>query len=298
VQISQVSANEVADTVRSQKLDALMAVGPIGSRVASEAISATTRHGTVPRFLPINAADIIARKHPVYESSEIAAGALGANPQWPDDDIKTLTVNHLIVARKAVSATTIGAFTKQLFAVRHSLQNEFPDVTKIEVADTDKAAPIPAHAGTAAYIDGTERTFLEKYSDFMWLGLMLVSGLASGAAGLRSYLRRDEQLRLTAMRNRLVEMMATVRGIDTVEDLDQMQREADGILKDALCCLESGAMAEDALPTFGIVLDQFHKAVADRKIWIVNCLESPRRLVLSATIDAGAQSGTRPGLQA
>lgn len=290
VEILQFGTTEVANALRDQKLDALMAVGPVDSRITQEAISATTRKGTVPTFLGIDAAEIIARKHPIYESSQIAAGALGANPKSPDDDETTLGVNHLIVARKAVSATTITAFTKQLFAIRHALQNEFPDVAKIEVPDTDKGAAIPAHAGAAAYIDGTERTFLERYSDFMWLGIMVLSGLASAGAALRSYFKRGERAHNTELRNRLLDMIAGARDSASIEELDQMQKEADAILRDTLNCFEDGAVEEDTLSAFTIALEQFHNAVADRKAWIADNPYDSRRSSKPATVNAGAEA--------
>jgi hypothetical protein len=290
IEIVQFGTTEIPNALRDQKIDAMMAVGPVDSRITHEAISATTRKGTAPTVLAIDAAEIIARKHPVYEASQIPAGALSANPLSPDDDVTTIAVNHLIVARKSVPESTITAFTKQLFAIRHSLQREFPDVAKIEVPDTDKAAPIPAHPGAAAYIDGTERTFLERYSDFMWLGLMVLSGLASGGAALRHYFKRGERARNAALRNRLVDMIAAARDSVSIEELDQMQKEADAILRDTLNCFEDGAVEEDTLSAFTIALEQFHNAVADRKAWIANSLLNSRRSSKPAAVNAGIET--------
>jgi TRAP transporter TAXI family solute receptor len=277
VEIVQFSTTELGEALRTQKVDAFMAVGPVDSKITAEAIAATTKANSSPTFLPIDAAEIVARKHPVYESAEIAAGALGATPPRPDDDVTTIGVNHLIVARKALSELTITAFTKQLFAIRHSLQHDYPSVANIQVPDTDKAAAIPAHPGAAAYIDGNERTFLDRYGDFMWFGLMILSGLASGGAGLRSYMRRDERIHNTELRNRLVDMIALARESGSVTELDLMQKEADDILRDTLNCFEDGAVAEDTLSAFNIALDQFHNAVADRKAWLSDSISSRRR---------------------
>jgi TRAP transporter TAXI family solute receptor len=268
VTIAQFSTNEIGDALKNQKADAFLAVGPIDSKITADAINATTRAGSSPTFIAIDAAEIIARKHPVYESAEIAAGALGATPPRPDDDVTTIAVNHLIVARKDVHELIVTAFTKQLFAIRHTLQTDFPGVANIQVPDTDKAAAIPAHPGAAAYIDGTERTFMERYSDFMWLGLMAVSAIASAGAGLRSYTRRDERARNTDLRNRLVDMISAARDAGSIDELDRMQRDADNVLRDTLTAFEDGAVEEDALSAFNLVLDQFHNAVADRKAWI------------------------------
>ena len=73
--------------------------------------------------------------------------------------------------------------------------------------------------------------------------------------------RRDE----SALRERLLDMLAAARRSDTIEELDRMQTEADDILRDTLQCFEHGAISEGALTAFNIALDQFHNAVADRK---------------------------------
>lgn len=277
VEVVQFAIDEAAEAIRAQKVDAMMAVGPVDSKITAAAINATVRAGRSPTFLPVTAAEVIARKHHVYESAEIAAGALGANPQRPDDDITTLSFNHLVVARKAVHDQTVTDFTKQLFAVRHGLGTDFPGVANIQVPDTGKDAAIPAHPGAAAYIDGTERTFLERYSDFFWFGLMVLSGVASGAAWFRSYMHRDDRERNATRRARMLDMITAARGSNTIDELDAMQREADDIMRDTLACFESGAVDEDTLTAFNIALDQFHNAVADRKQWLAGAPAPQRR---------------------
>ena len=63
-----------------------------------------------------------------------------------------------------------------------------PIASQIEKPDTDKDAALPAHAGAAAYIDGNERTFLEKYTDYIWFAILILSGLGSAGAWLQALL--------------------------------------------------------------------------------------------------------------
>lgn len=56
--------------------------------------------------------------------------------------------------------------------------------------------------GAAAVINGTERTFLDKYSDYFWFALLLLSRIGSAAAWLGRYLNRDERDDNTSYRNR------------------------------------------------------------------------------------------------
>jgi hypothetical protein len=50
-----------------------------------------------------------------------------------------------------------------------------------------------------------------------------------------------------------------------VEELDQMQAEADDILRETLRCFDNGAIEEGPLSAFSIALEQFHGAVSDRR---------------------------------
>ncbi len=99
--------------------------------------------------------------------------------------MKTISFSHHIVARKGLSESTVAAFTRQLFAIRQQLLAEFPLAAKIETPDTDKDAALPVHPGAAAFIDGEEKTFLDRYSDYIWWGLMAFSAMGSAGAWSR-----------------------------------------------------------------------------------------------------------------
>jgi TRAP transporter TAXI family solute receptor len=265
VEIVQFPANEAADAIRNQKADAYLAAGPVNSKITADAIAASTHDGSTPKFLAIDSAEAIAQNHPAYEASEIPAGTFGGAPGKPEEEVKTISFSHHIVARKGVSEATVAAFTRQLFAIRQSLKNEFPLAAKIETPDTDKDATIPVHPGAAAFVDGEEKTFLDRYSDFIWWGLMALSAMGSAGAWFAGYLKKDERNGNTSQRERLLEMLTTARHSDSADELDQMQAEADDILRDTLRCFEHGAIEEGALTAFNIALEQFHNAVADRK---------------------------------
>ena len=265
VEIVQFATSEIAEAVRSQKADVFMAAGPINSKITAEAIAATSKDGGVPTFLSIDLADAIAQNFPKYEAAEIPAGAFGGSPDRPEDEVKTISFPHLFVARQGLSDAVVGAFTRQLFAARLALMTEFPLSAKIETPDTDKDAVIAVHPGAAAFIDGEEKSFLDRYSDYIWFALIGLSGMGSAGAWLASYLRRDERNSNTNLRGRLLDMLGIARSCESLKELDSMQAEADQILRETLHCYEDGAIEEGSLNAFNIALEQFHNAVADRK---------------------------------
>jgi TRAP transporter TAXI family solute receptor len=277
VEIVQLPAAEVADAIRNQKADVYLAAGPVNSKITAEAIAASTKDGGTPTFLAIDSNEAIAQNHPVYEAAEIPAGAFGGSPVRPEDEVKTISFAHHIVARKGVSEATIAAFTRQLFAIRQQLMTEFPLAAKIETPDTDKDAAIPVHPGAAAFVDGEEKTFLDRYSDYIWWGLMALSAMGSMGAWFAGYLKKDERDGNTSLRERLLEMIPAARRSDSTEELDRMQAEADNILRDTLVCFDRGAIQESALTAFNITLEQFHHAVADRKAVLLSIPQNLQR---------------------
>ncbi|HYW64501.1 MAG TPA: TAXI family TRAP transporter solute-binding subunit [Bradyrhizobium sp.] len=268
VAVTQFGTTQIPELARDATIDAYMAVGPLDSKITAEAIAATARVRGEPKFLPIDVSEVIAHRHPLYEAEEIPGSTFSSSPARPEDKIDTVSVNHLIVARKSLADTSVGAFVRQLFTARPQIAREVAGAAKIEKPDTDKDAALPAHAGAAAYIDGTERTFLERYSDYFWLVILVLSGLGSAGAWLRHYLKGDERALNTQHRDRLLEMIAKVRESQSIEELASMQHEVDGILKDALEGYDDGALEEGDLSAFGLVLEQFHRAVVDRRIAI------------------------------
>jgi TRAP transporter TAXI family solute receptor len=280
VAVSRFSTSQITDMVKDPSIDAFMTVGPLDSKITTDAITTTARLRGEPAFIPIDVSETIAHKHPLYESEEIPGSSFTSAPARPEDTVDTVSVNHLIVAPKSLSDSTVGAFTRALFAVRPALARDDPAASKIQKPDTDKDAAIPAHAGAAAYIDGTERTFLDKYSDYFWGGILLLSVLGSGAAWVRHYMKRDERNVTTLHRDKLLSAIAQVRKTDSLEELDALQEEADEFLRETLECYDDGAIEEGDLSAYGLVLEQFHHAVVDRRAAIAaspaNTADLPR----------------------
>jgi TRAP transporter TAXI family solute receptor len=265
VAVTQFGIDQIAEMVRDPTIDAFMTVGPIDSKITLDAITSTARVRGEPTFLPIEVSEAIAQKHPLYESEEIPGSSFTSSPARPDDKIETVGINHLIVAAKSLPETAVGAFIREMFVVRSSLAKDLPNASKIEKPDTDKDAALPAHPGAAAYIDGTERTFLDKYSDYLWGGVLLLSALGSISAWFRHYAKRDERRLNTEHRERLLAAIALARKANSVEELDALQAEADDILRETLNCYDDGAIEEGELSAYSLVLEVFHQAMADRR---------------------------------
>ena len=276
--VVQFPVGEAAEAVKARKADVFLAAGPVNSRITTEAVNATARDGA-PTFLAVDSADAISQNHPVYDAAEIPAGAYGGSPPRPAEEIKTIGFAHHIAARKGLSDTTVAAFARQLFALRQAVMSDYPVAAKIETPDTDKDAVIPVHPGAAAYVDGEEKSFMDRYSDYIWWGLMAISGLGSLGAWFASYLRKEERSSNSSQRGRLLDMIASARQSVSLDELDRFQAEADEILRGTLDSFERGGIAEGSLTAFSIALEQFHNAVADRRTVLMSAPQDARAIM-------------------
>jgi TRAP-type uncharacterized transport system substrate-binding protein len=265
VTVSHFGTDQIEELAHDATLDAFMTVGPLDSNITSNAVAATARARGEPKFLAIEASEALALKHPSYESEEIPPSIFNANPAWPDDKVETVSVSHLIVARKALSEPTVAAFYRQLFALRQAIARQVPGAAQITKPDTEKETALPIHRGAAAVIDGNERTFLDKYGDYFWFTLLLLSGIGSAGAWLRQYLNRDERVENTSHRNRILALVSKVRTAEIDHELLEMQREVDVIIGETLKCYDDGSIEEEELAAFGLVLELFNHAVIERR---------------------------------
>ena len=122
--VIQFDPNNVSSAIKDSNVDVIMSVGPVGSPITADAIAAATRGKEAPTFLPIDAAEAIAEREPVYEAGEIKAGAFGGSPQRPEESVETIEVHHFIVARRSLGEQVVADFTKHLFAIRQTLAAE------------------------------------------------------------------------------------------------------------------------------------------------------------------------------
>lgn len=265
VQVTLVSPEEIAATLRDGKLDVLLVAEPLGSKIMTDAVAAATVGGQAPKFLDISEADALVQRFPAYESVDLVAGTFGGNPQRPAENVDTIAYSHYIMARRSLDEQTAGELARLLLLVRQSLAAESPAVSQIKAPDTDKDATVPVHPGAAAYIDGQQKTFFERYGDLFYLGVMLISICGTALVGFASIFRSRDRPARHATLIRVIKLIEGARTADTPAALEKLQRDADALLFSTLRQFERQGVDEKWLRAFGIAIDQARLAIAERR---------------------------------
>ena len=281
ISVVQFDPPNAASAIRESTVDAIMSVGPVSSTITADVIAAATRGKDQPTYLAIGAAEAIAERNPVYESTEIKAGSFGGSPPRPEESVETIGVNHYIVARRDLNEATVAEFTKQLFAIRQNLTAEMASAAKIEAPSTDKDAPVPVHPGAAAYIDGELKTFFDRYGDILFWGVMLASLLGSGMTGLLGYSRADDRVRRLRALEKLLDITKNARIAPTLQALDELQAEMDAIQDTMIHEVEAQKLDQTAIAAFSLSFEQARFALADRRAALLGQPRPPLAAVAS-----------------
>src|SRR5205807_1342207 len=77
---------------------------------------------------------------------------------------------------------------------RRELIAEFPLMAQVVAPSTDNDAYIPIHPGAAAFYDGTQQDFFDKYSNALYFGPVVLGGLASLLAALWKFIGANKAI--------------------------------------------------------------------------------------------------------
>src|SRR6202166_4224984 len=163
-----------------KEVSALLLVAPLTERHQSF-VKGLFREGpnASPVLIPIDAAGAIADGKGPYESFDIPKGTLRGAPPVPDDDITTLRVGYYLVANRHLKASLVADLAEKVMNVRRDLVSEQPLLAGIAAPDTDADAYISVHPGAAAFYNGTQESFMDRYGNAIYLTPMVLGAAAS-----------------------------------------------------------------------------------------------------------------------
>jgi len=266
VQFKDIPLLEIHKAIQSRQVQALLVVMPISEKYLSLLRGVFPRNAkSAPKLIAIDSAEAIANVAKAYESYELPKGTLRGSPAVPDDDLTTLKVPFLLVANKKVSDDVITALTKSIMDTRRDLIGEFPLLSQISSPSTDKDAFIPIHPGAAAYFDGDEKTFFDKYGDQIFYGSMLLGSLMSVFAGAWKYMTKDASTPAQESPPlQLHALAARIKEAGSQAELADIEGSIDDILKRQLERCSRGEFNEGEASALSLAIQRLEHLVSQR----------------------------------
>jgi TRAP-type uncharacterized transport system substrate-binding protein len=238
--------------------DKLFAPGGFGAVVAIAHASTIMKDKRYEEYakrggFTVNAIDeskALARRNPGISEETLATGMLSSTPAIPDDDLDTIGLQWLLVAQSRMSTTTAGELARAIYEDKAELALEDGFASRIEPADTDKDAFIVAHQGAAEYINDDTKSFMDRYSDLLYLGAAALSVIGSIFAGIYTNLTRIAPEKASELATAILVIGEKIEHANSLEALEALQDELERILRGAVIGLRDGTISTDGLDTF------------------------------------------------
>src|SRR6202790_2145882 len=192
------AASRVQMAPPNSTLDKLFGSGGYGAVVAIAHASTLVKDKRYEQFAKrggftvnaIDEAEALTRRNPGISEEKLATGMLSSAPAIPDDDLDTVGLQWLLVAQCRMSTTSAGGLARTIYENKAALALEDGFASRIEPADIDKDAFIVAHQGAAEYINDDTKSFMDRYSDLLYLGAGALSVIGSIFAAIYANLTR------------------------------------------------------------------------------------------------------------
>src|SRR3984893_18438228 len=201
----------------------------------------------------INAIDeskALARRNPALSEETLTTGMLSSSPAIPDDDLDTIGLQWLLVAQSRMSTTTAGDLARTIYENKAELALQDGFASRIEPADTDKDAFVVAHQGAAEYINDDTKSFMDRYSDVMYLGAAALSVIGSIFAAIYTKLTRCAPEKASELATAILDIGERIEHANSPDAIDALQDELEAILRGAVIGLRDGSISTDGLDTF------------------------------------------------
>ena len=198
----------------------------------------------------IEAAKALARKFPGISEETVETGMLSSSPEIPDDDLDTIGLEWLLVAQSKMTTTTAADLARTIYENKAELSLDDGFAAKIEPAATDKDAFIIAHPGAAEYINDDIKSFMDRYSDMMYLGAGALSVIGSIFAAIYAKITRVAPERASQLASAILIVGEKIEHADSLDRLEELEDELERILRGAVIGLRDGTISSDGLDTF------------------------------------------------
>ena len=266
VVFKNLALTDVRQALQSKEVSALLVVIPLSAKYLS-LVRGFFQQGqkALPVLIAIDSAGAIAEAERAYESFDVPKGTLRGSPPVPDDDLTTLRTSLYLVANKKLDSDVIATLTQTIMSARRDLMGEQPLLAQITNASVDPDAYLAVHPGAAAYYNGTQQTFMDKYGNEIYLAPMILGGVASVLAAAWKFLGIGNPTAPEGPLDSLYALTRRIRKAESEAELADIEDEIDNILKGQRARAASGDETAVDTTTLNIAAHRLEGSIHDRR---------------------------------
>lgn len=255
--------DEAKASLRARRIQGLLAVAPMNERTLGFLRSQfDLKSRQRPGLLAIDQAAAIAGNARYLETHELPKGTLSGSPPLPDEDLTTLQVPINIVVQRHLDDEVVASLTRLFMDAKGELSGKFPVLSQVRAPETEKDAYIPLHPGAAAYFEGNEKTFFDRYGDALFYGPMALGALASALAAVWKFLGFGVPYSTVDPIGVLASLFPRVRAAPDTAALDAVEDEIDAVMEAELSAPTGEGGGRESLT---LAVSRLERAIARRR---------------------------------
>ncbi|HTB00093.1 MAG TPA: TAXI family TRAP transporter solute-binding subunit [Bradyrhizobium sp.] len=243
---------------------AVIALAHTSTLVKDKRYEQYAKHGAFT-INKIDESKALTQRNPGITEETLSTGELSSSPEIPDDDLDTIGLQWLLVASSRMSATTAEDLARAIYENKAELALPDGFASRIEPADTDKDAFVVAHRGAADYINDSTKSFMERYSDVLYLGAAALSVIGSIFAGIYTSLTRVAPEKASELATAILDIGERIEHASSPDALEALQDELEGVLRGAVIGLRDGTISSDGLDTFKLGYELVREQISMRR---------------------------------
>lgn len=272
------TASQVANLVQSRQIDAIVFMAePLSSEAGQMVRNYARAVGGEINILPVDNAQVLSLRMPVYTEIKIPLGAFGGRPKKPTEELPTIGVSYRLMASSKVDRQPVSEVTSQLFRLRPRIANATATINLLKAPDTESAtsAALPVHPGAVDYLNREQLTFMDRWGDWLWLGLFAGGGVTSVLAWISNLFAQQKRKAVDDILEELSALLSRARKCPTHQELEAVTILLDEVVRQSIRYTRSGLTNTRTMSAMMLAIDSTRAAIEDRRRLIDQGIRSP-----------------------
>ena len=186
-------------------------------------------------------------------------------PRW---QMKTATVDRILVTREDIDVAAINEVTRVLFEHRLDLIIRFALASAILKPSESVGLSTPLHAGAERYFNRDQPSFFQENAEPIALVITIFAMAFSSLLALRNRLGNTQKDRMDSYNYMLLDIAEKARVADCADDVKVLKEKLFKILETVVRALDTDEVTEEGFQSFSLLWKSVSEVINDRALEI------------------------------
>jgi TRAP transporter TAXI family solute receptor len=268
------TANKAFTALRKLEVDAIFYMQPPANRITRWIAEAVRI-----RILPIDQADAMALRRHSLEPTTIPKGIYAGDPPIPNQSIKSVATDRILITRNDVPDDLVRAITAVMFENRRELSLSSRIATFIRKPNMSSGTILPVHPGAIAFYDRDQPSFLQENAEPIGVLFSIFAVLVSGGLWVKRRWEERQKGRIDVYNLDLVSITEAARAAKNSKELTTSRADLFDMLTQVVRDLDEDKIDGEGFHFFAFTWEAAFSVISEkeRELGIVSPVPPPAK---------------------